>query len=148
VSVRDARPEDLDVICELLRDHAAYEGGAGLITVDRAGLGVSLFGAEPAAFVLVAEAPGEPDLVAGIAMWSVSSWAGRGGIWLENLFVRPEYRRGGLGRALLTTLRGRTTGRVEWDVALGNPQADAFYRSLGALPVDGWRRYRWEPRHP
>lgn len=145
--VRDACPEDLEVICELLGDHAAYEGGAGLITVDPEGLAVSLFGAEPAASVLVAEAPGEPDVVAGIAMWSFSP-AGRGGIWLENLFVRPAYRRNGLGRALLTTLRGRTTGRVEWDVALGNPQADAFYRSLGALPVDGWRRFRWEPRHP
>jgi GNAT superfamily N-acetyltransferase len=75
--------------------------------------------------------------------WTFSTFLGRPGIWLEDLVVRPEHRGAGLGRALLTSLFERSPGRVEWAVLDWNEPAMAFYRSLGAAPVDGWMRYRW-----
>jgi GNAT superfamily N-acetyltransferase len=69
---------------------------------------------------------------------------GRPGIWLEDLFVRPEHRKRGLGLALLQELRGLTGGRVEWAVLDWNQPSIDFYESLGARPVDGWIRYRWQ----
>ncbi len=82
-----------------------------------------------------------------MAMYFVtfSTWLGRPGLWLEDLFVRPEFRGEGLGRALLDAVRARTDGRVEWAVLDWNEPAIGFYRSLGAEPVEGWTRYRWLP---
>jgi GNAT superfamily N-acetyltransferase len=65
------------------------------------------------------------------------------GIWLEDLYVRPDFRRKGIAKALLTDLRSRTDGRVEWDVLEWNSAAIDFYQWLGARPVAGWTRYRW-----
>ena len=145
--IRDAEVADADEICALIEEHARYEGNDALV-LDRAEMTKHLFGPDPKAWVLIAEPPGEPGRVAGFAFWSwnFSTWQARPGIWLDDLFIRDEYRRSGLGRELLNALRERTSGRVEWDMRAGNDKAAAFYRELGAEPVPGWIRYRWSPR--
>jgi GNAT superfamily N-acetyltransferase len=94
---------------------------------------------------LVAET--DDGAVAGFAIWfpTFSTWLGTSGIWLEDLFVRPEHRRGGYGRALLDALRTRTDGRIEWAVLDWNSLGHDFYRSLGAAPQDEWTTWRWLP---
>jgi GNAT superfamily N-acetyltransferase len=79
------------------------------------------------------------------ALWypTFSTFLGRTGIWLEDLYVRPEHRRKGYGRELLTFLRQQTQGRLEWDVLEWNAPAMDFYQRLGARPMAGWTRYRW-----
>jgi GNAT superfamily N-acetyltransferase len=147
VPIRDARPADVPDIHALMVEHAAHEGAADQIALTPEGLARSLFGPESTVRALIAEPAGEPGVVAGTALWypTFSTWAGRSGIWLEDLYLRPRYRRHGLGRALLADLRSRTDGRVEWDVLRGNDDAAAFYRSLGAVAVEQWTRYRWLP---
>ncbi|MBP2477826.1 GNAT superfamily N-acetyltransferase [Crossiella equi] len=142
--VRDATPADLDDICDLIQEHAAYEGHPGLL-LDRQDMREHLFGPHPWARVLIATPPEAPTLTAGFALWhnTFSTWAAQPGIWLDDLFIRAEHRKHGLGRELLAVLRTRTTGRVEWEVQQGNTSAEGFYRSLGAHPVNGWTRYRW-----
>ncbi len=76
-----------------------------------------------------------------------STWMGRAGIWLEDLFVRPEFRGNGIGGDLLHHLRSLTDARVEWNVLDWNESAIGFYRSLGAEPTEGWTTYRWLPGH-
>ncbi len=143
--VREAEVRDADEICALIEEHARFEGNDTL-TLDRAEMTKHLFGPEPKAWVLIAEPP-DSDTVAGMAFcsWNFSTWEGRPGIWLDDLYVRPEYRRHGLGNELLAALRARTDGRVEWDMQEGNERAAAFYAQLGAQPVPGWVRYRWSP---
>ena len=89
---------------------------------------------------------GELPEVAGFALWfpTFSTFTGQAGIWLEDLYVRPAWRGRGLGLAFLTHLRGLSDGRVEWAVLDWNEPAIGFYRSLGAGPVKGWTRFRWE----
>jgi GNAT superfamily N-acetyltransferase len=91
---------------------------------------------------LIAEHDG---MVAGMALFyrTFSTWLGAEGIWLEDLFVRPAFRRQGYGHALLDALRARTAGRVEWAVLDWNTPAQDFYRSIGAAPVEGWTIWRW-----
>ncbi len=98
------------------------------------------------ASVLIAEVDGR---VAGMALWfpTFSTWIGKAGIWLEDLFVRPEFRGNGIGGDLLHQLRSMTDARVEWNVLDWNESAIGFYRSLGAEPVEGWTTYRWLPGH-
>lgn len=142
--VRDAEAGDAAEICALIEEHARYEGNDALV-LDRAEMTKHLFGPEPKAWVLIAEPPGSPGQVAGFAFcsWNFSTWEGRPGIWLDDLFIRPEHRRFGLGRELLAALRARTSGRVEWEMRDGNDKAAAFYQQLGAAPVEGWIKYRW-----
>jgi GNAT superfamily N-acetyltransferase len=144
--VRDAEVSDADEICALIEEHARYEGNDSL-TLDRLEMTKQLFGPDPKAWVLIAEPPDAPGTVAGLAFcsWSFSTWEARPGIWLDDLFIRPDYRRHGLGGELLAALRARTSGRVEWEMQEGNDKAAAFYRQLGAEPVAGWVRYRWSP---
>ncbi|WAL66362.1 GNAT family N-acetyltransferase [Amycolatopsis cynarae] len=144
--VRDAEAADAGEICALIEEHARYEGNDTLI-LDREEMAGHLFGPDPKAWVLIAEPPGEPGTVAGFAFcsWNFATWQGRPGIWLDDLFIRPQYRRHGLGRELLAELRERTSGRVEWEMQEGNDKAAAFYAQLGARPVPGWIRYRWSP---
>jgi GNAT superfamily N-acetyltransferase len=79
------------------------------------------------------------------ALWyrTFSTFLGRTGIWLEDLYVRPELRRQGYGRLLLSYLRDQTEGRLEWEVLEWNAPAMDFYQQLGARPMAGWTRYRW-----
>jgi GNAT superfamily N-acetyltransferase len=155
VTIRDAGPGDLNEIAALIHELAAYERAPEEVTFVLDELRHHLFGPTPVARVLMAETEAAPGAdgrraapqVAGMALYfpTFSTWLGRPGIWLEDLFVRPEFRGAGHGRALLEAVRARTEGRVEWAVLDWNESAIGFYRSLGAGPVDGWTRYRWEP---
>jgi GNAT superfamily N-acetyltransferase len=141
--IRDARPEYLDEICALIGELAEYEELAHEVELDRDVVAGHLFGDTPAAHVLIAET--DDGIVAGFALWfpTFSTFLGRPGIWLEDLFVRPAFRGHGLGKALLLRLRELTDDRVEWAVLDWNTPSIEFYESLGARPVDGWTRYRW-----
>ena len=141
--VRPAHADDLDDIATLIRDLAVYEELEHEVVFDVGELGRHLFGAEPAARVLLAEE--DDGALAGFALYfpTFSTFLGRPGIWLEDLFVRPEHRGRGHGVALLQRLRELTDGRVEWAVLDWNTPSIEFYRALGAEPVEGWTRYRW-----
>jgi GNAT superfamily N-acetyltransferase len=144
VIVRDAVPDDLDEILALVRELATYERAPEAVTFDREVFASHVLGDDAVARALIAEDEGS---VAGFALYfrTFSTWLGRDGIWLEDLFVRPDHRRQGAGRALLNEIRRRTDGRVEWSVLNWNTPAHDFYRTLGAAPLDEWTVWRWEP---
>lgn len=143
MAIREATPDDTPQIGALIRELADYEDLAHEVEWALDDLHTALFGPARVASVLIAET--EQGEVAGFALWfpTFSTFLGRSGIWLEDLFVRPAHRGAGYGRALLAALRERTDGRVEWAALDWNRSAIDFYRSLGAVPVDGWTRYRW-----
>jgi GNAT superfamily N-acetyltransferase len=148
VAIRAADATDLDTIFSLINELAEYEQLAHEVVADRATLGAHLFGPDPVASVTLAtDDGGTGGTVVGFALWfrTFSTFLGRPGIWLEDLFVRPEARGHGHGAALLRDLRTRTDGRVEWSVLDWNRSAIEFYDRLGARPVDGWTTYRWLP---
>lgn len=146
MSVRAATVADLDTIIELIRGLAEYEREPDAVTLDREEVRGHLFGPRPYAEVLIAEA--ESGETAGFALFfhNYSTWLGKPGIWLEDLFVRPEHRGHGHGRRLLVEIariaRERGCGRIEWSVLDWNEPSIAFYRSLGALAMDEWTVYR------
>lgn len=144
MTIRDATVDDLDEICSLIAELAEYERLADQVVLVRDEVARHLFGDRATASVLIAEVDGA---VAGMALWfpTFSTFLGRPGIWLEDLFVRPQFRGRGFGRALLERLRSMTTGRVEWSVLDWNQPAIDFYERLGARPLDGWTTYRWSP---
>ncbi|HVT65081.1 MAG TPA: GNAT family N-acetyltransferase [Mycobacteriales bacterium] len=143
--IRLAVVDDVPVIVSLIRELADYEREPDAVEATEADIRAALFGASPAAFCHVAEHDGE---VVGFALWflNFSTWKGRHGIYLEDLFVRPSARGTGLGKALLMTLieiaRERGYGRVEWAVLDWNTPAIEFYRSLGAQPMEEWTVWR------
>ena len=143
--IREARPEDVPALLGLIRELATYEREPDAVTATEPMLREVLFGPSPAAFCHVAEVDGE---VVALALWflNFSTWLGKHGLYLEDLFVRPSHRGLGLGKALLTTLAGlaaeRGYGRMEWVVLDWNEPAHAFYRSLGARPMDEWTVWR------
>jgi GNAT superfamily N-acetyltransferase len=141
MTVRPARPDDIDEILALVRELAEYERDPNAVVFDRDEFARHLFGPEHVASALIAEADGA---VAGFAIYyrTFSTWLGRDGIWLEDLFVRPAYRRRGIARALFEELRTLTAGRVEWAVLDWNEPAHNFYRTLGAAPLDDWTVWR------
>jgi GNAT superfamily N-acetyltransferase len=143
MAIRTATPDDLGEICALIRELADYEHLADEVVFDEAVLGEHVFGTNPVARVLIAET--DTGEVAGMALWypTFSTFLGRPGIWLEDLFVRPEHRGRGHGLALLQELRSMTDDRVEWAVLDWNEPSIRFYDALGARPVEGWTRYRW-----
>jgi GNAT superfamily N-acetyltransferase len=140
-TIRAARPGEADLVLGFIRELAAYERLAHEVTATEAEIEAALFGRHPRAFCDIAERDGEP---AGFALWfyNFSTFRGRHGIYLEDLFVRPEHRGQGIGRALLAHLarrcRAEGLARLEWWVLDWNEPALAFYRSLGAVPMDEW----------
>jgi GNAT superfamily N-acetyltransferase len=144
VTIRDAVPQDLSEICALVHELADYEHLTHEVVLDEATFGRAVF-EEGVARVLIAEDDDAPGVV-GMALWfpTFSTFLGRPGIWLEDLFVRPAFRGRGHGLALLQRLRSMTDGRVEWAVLDWNEPSIRFYESLGARAVTGWTRYRWE----
>ena len=144
MTVRTATPDDIDVIIELVRELAEYEQLADQVVLDREVFSRHLFGDRPAVTVLLAEDDGE---VVGYALWfpTFSTFLGRPGIWLEDVYLRPAHRGKGHGLALLQAVRDATDGRVEWSVLDWNEPSIRFYQSLGAEPNVGWTTYRWDP---
>jgi GNAT superfamily N-acetyltransferase len=144
--IRPARPDDVPAILQLIHGLAEYERAAHEVRATEAQLHASLFGAQPAVFAHVAEDDGGE--VVGFALWflNFSTWLGRHGIYLEDLYVRPDHRGRGYGKALLTTLARLAVeqgyGRVEWWVLDWNEPAIDFYRSLGATAMDEWTVFR------
>jgi GNAT superfamily N-acetyltransferase len=144
-AVRTARLDDVPVIVSLIRELAEYEREPDAAKATEDDIRAAMFGANPAAFCHVAEHDGE---VVGLAVWflNYSTWTGKHGIYLEDLFVRPAARGTGLGKALLMKLveiaRNRGYARVEWSVLDWNTPAMDFYRSLGAKPMDDWTVWR------
>jgi GNAT superfamily N-acetyltransferase len=141
--IREAAESDLDEIAALIRELAEYERLAHEVEFDPAALRDHLFGPSPAARVLMAET--DDGQVAGFALYftTFSTFLGKPGLWLEDLFVRPAFRKQGFGLALLQELRARTEGRLEWAVLDWNAPTIRFYQQLGASKVQGWTRYRW-----
>jgi GNAT superfamily N-acetyltransferase len=143
VTIRDARAADLPEILALVRELAEYEREPEAVVLDSDEFARHLFGEHAVARAVIAE---HEDAVAGFALYfrTFSTWLGRDGIWLEDLFVRPAYRRLGIGGALLDEMRRRTNGRVEWSVLDWNTPAHAFYRMRGAAPLEEWTIWRWQ----
>jgi GNAT superfamily N-acetyltransferase len=133
------------MILALVRELASYEREPDAVTATESDLDSALFGAQPAIFALIAEHDGT---VAGFALWflNFSTWVGRHGVYLEDLYVRPEFRGHGYGRELLTELAtiadARGYGRVEWSVLDWNEPAHNFYESLGAVAMKEWTTWR------
>jgi GNAT superfamily N-acetyltransferase len=143
--IRPAQPDDVPTILALVRELATYEREPDAVTATEGDLARALFGPQPALFGLIAEHEGE---IAGFALWflNFSTWLGRHGIYLEDLYVRPQLRGHGYGRALLVELAtiadARGYGRVEWSVLDWNETAHHFYASLGAVPMHEWTTWR------
>jgi GNAT superfamily N-acetyltransferase len=139
---RPAQRTDSAVIFSLVRELADYEKLAAEVDATEEAIAAALFAREPRVFCDIAEWNGEP---AGFTTWfvSFSSFRGRHGIYLEDIFVRPKFRKQGIGRALIKRLAERCVeegfARFEWAVLDWNTPALAFYLSLGAEFVDGWR---------
>jgi GNAT superfamily N-acetyltransferase len=140
-SIRAAKEADIPVILQLIRGLAEYEQLVEHVTTTDDDLRRTLFGRTRYAEVLMAEADSE---VAGFALFfhNYSTFVGKPGIYLEDLFVRPKFRRHGIGRAFFRELARlvieRNCGRLEWAVLNWNEPAIAFYRKLGAVPMNDW----------
>jgi GNAT superfamily N-acetyltransferase len=145
LSIRPAARADLPLIAQFIRDLAEYEKLAHEVRFDEAVLGQRLFGARPYAEVLIGEIDGAPQ---GFALFfhNFSTFEGKPGVYLEDLFVRPEARGSGLGKTLLQRLAQiaveRDCARLEWWVLDWNEPAIAFYKSLGAKPMEEWTTFR------
>lgn len=145
MSVRPVRPDDVPAVVGLVRELAEYEEAAHEVRLTEEQLRTTLFGDSPALFGHVALADGA---VVGTALWflNFSTWRGTHGIYLEDLYVQPEHRGAGLGRELLRTLAAtcveRGYDRLEWSVLDWNEPSIAFYRAVGAVPLDEWTVFR------
>ena len=145
IAIRAARPQDAALVFTLVRELAEYEKLAGEVDTDEAAIAAALFAPEPRLFCDIAEHDGQ---AAGLAMWflNFSTFRGRHGIYLEDIFVRPAFRGKGVGTALMTRLAqhcvARGYGRMEWTVLDWNAPSIGFYRSIGALVMDEWKLCR------
>jgi GNAT superfamily N-acetyltransferase len=144
-TIRVADESDIPLILQFIRDLAEYEKLAHLVVATEDILRTTLFGHPRFAEVLIGEVGGEP---AGFALFfhNFSTFLGRPGIYLEDLFVKPEHRGRGFGKALLARLaaiaKSRDCGRLEWAVLTWNEPSIEFYKSLGARPLDEWKVFR------
>lgn len=145
ITIRAARPDDVPVILELIEALAEYERLRHECVATAGRLHATLFGDHPAAEVILAEVDGVP---VGFALFfhNYSTFLAQRGIWLEDLFVRPEMRGHGIGRTLLAHLArlavSRDCGRLEWYVLDWNASAIGFYRRIGAVALDDWTIHR------
>jgi GNAT superfamily N-acetyltransferase len=145
ISIRAARPEDAELVHALILELADYEKLTDEAVVSVADVKAALFGAPPRAFCDIVEAQGEP---VGFSLWvyNFSTFVGRAGIWLEDLYVRPSARGQGAGKALLANLARRCAdenlGRLEWSVLNWNTPAIEFYDAVGAVALTGWTTRR------
>jgi len=148
--IRPARPTDAATILRFIRDLAAFEREPDAVEATEEMLGEALFGAHPAAEAVIAEQDGQP---LGFALFfhNFSTWTGRRGLYLEDLYVTPDARGRGIGGALLRHLAGiavaRGCARFEWSVLDWNAEAIAVYRRIGAVGMEDWtvQRLSGEP---
>jgi len=148
-SIRAAERDDVPAILRLVHELALYEKAPEAVEATPDHFRAALFPQDgaPAAFAHVAVVDGT---VVGMAIWylTFSTWLGRGGIWLEDLYVSPDHRGSGLGKAILATLAAlcaeRGYGRLEWWVLRWNTPSIGFYDSIGGQPMDEWLTYRLE----
>ena len=144
-TIRPATIVDVPIILQLIRDLATYERAPNAVTATETQLVDVLFGEKPVAEVLLAF---EDEMPIGFAVFfhNFSTWLGRPGLYLEDLFVKPEARGKGYGRALLIHLakiaRDRGCGRMEWAVLDWNEPTIEFYKKIGAVPMEEWRIFR------
>jgi GNAT superfamily N-acetyltransferase len=140
--IRPAVEADVPELVAMIRELAEYENLVDQVAVTEEDLARTLFGPDAMAHDWVVD---ESGTVVGHALWyrTFSTFLGKTGIWLEDIYVRPGHRRRGHATELLSRLRQETTGRLEWEVLEWNVPAMDFYQRLGARPMAGWTRYRW-----
>ncbi|MBV6784659.1 GNAT family N-acetyltransferase [Xanthomonas campestris pv. uppalii] len=143
--IRSATPEDVPLLHELITALAVYEREPDAVKAGLEELRASLFGDGATAHALICEQDGQA-LGFAVYFFNYSTWLGRNGLYLEDLFVRPEARGKGAGLALLRHLAQlavqRGCGRFEWSMLDWNQPAIDFYKAVGARPMDGWTVYR------
>jgi len=145
MTIRPATIDDTDEILALIYELAVYEKAPEEAKAKREQIIEGFFGESPKVFCEIVEVDGA---IAGLAIWflNYSTWQGKHGIYLEDLFIRPQYRGKGFGKALLKHLAAiceeRGYGRFQWWVLDWNTPAIEFYKSLGAQPMDSWTVYR------
>ena len=145
LNIRKATPDDIPLILEFIRQLAQYERAPEEAVATPEDLRRDGFSGEPRFYVEIAEWDGEP---AGFALWffNYSTWQGKPGLYLEDLFVRPQFRKKGIGKALLTYLAKvaleKACGRYQWQVLDWNTSAIEFYESLGAKVMKEWLTMR------
>jgi GNAT superfamily N-acetyltransferase len=143
-TIRRAEPRDVPEILQMVRDLAEYEKALEEAIATEEQFHQALFGPNPSVFAHVVEHESDGRRLGGFALWflNFSTWLGVNGLYLEDLYVRPELRGSGYGKALLSTLAKECIdngyGRFEWWVLDWNEPALGFYRSLGAVPMDEW----------
>ena len=144
-TIREAQPSDVPVILGMIRELAEYERLLHMVVATEESLPRSLFGSRPYAEALLAEVGGE---AVGFALYfhNFSTFLGKPGLYLEDLFVKPAFRGRGIGKALLSRVARiaveRDCGRMEWSVLDWNEPSIRFYESLGAKPLDDWTIFR------
>jgi len=143
--VRSATEEDVPLILDLIRELAAYERLSHEVVATERGLRGWLFGERPVAEVLIGELEGHPVAFA-LFFHNFSTFLGKPGIYLEDLYVRPRFRGRGMGKAMIVRLARlameRGCGRLEWSVLDWNEPSIGFYESLGAVAMRGWTLHR------
>lgn len=143
--IRRAGPGDEHDILRLVHALATYEGEPDAVKATAGGLAALLFGDHPRVFAHVAELDGK---VVGMAVWffNFSTWTGRHGLYLEDLFVDPDARDGGIARALFEALgaeaKAHDCARIDWNVLDWNERAKGFYRRIGARHLEDWEPWR------
>jgi GNAT superfamily N-acetyltransferase len=145
MNIRPARKEEVGIVLQLIHDLAHYEKAPDEVEATERELLTTIFAEEPRVFCDLVEVDGD---IAGMAIWflNYSTWQGKHGIYLEDLFIKPEFRGRGFGKALLQHLaricEEKGYGRFQWWVLDWNSPAIEFYRSLGAVAMDEWTVYR------
>jgi len=143
--IRQATPDDTALILHFIKELAVYEKLAHEVETNEAMINETLFGTDPKSFCLICEVDGEAVGFA-IYFYNYSTWLGKYGIYLEDLYVSPEHRGKGAGKALLAHIAGiavaENCGRFEWSVLDWNTPSIDFYKSLGAVEMSEWRIYR------
>jgi GNAT superfamily N-acetyltransferase len=141
--IRAAVESDVPELVAMIHELAEFENLSDQVVITEDDLASALFGPDAAVSDTVVDLG--DGVLAGHALWfrTFSTFLGKAGIWLEDLYVRPEHRGQGFGAALLMHLRQLTGGRLEWEVLEWNAPAIDFYERLGARPIAGWTKYRW-----
>lgn len=145
MKIRPAQRQEVGIVLQLIHDLAVYEKAPNEVEATEKELLETIFSSDPKVFCDLVEVDGE---IAGMAIWflNYSTWQGKHGIYLEDLFIKPEFRGRGYGKALLKHLAkicdDKGYGRFQWWVLDWNSPAIEFYRSLGAVAMDEWTVYR------